>query len=237
MKNEEAYAALIKREPNWLARPVEELVKIQAVGSVYLAGHRQLLKKIKSGEIHIAEEDRKTRLAEGQICGEALLDIEVKIGQMLPSAEEMKKLAGGGASQKDAAGRFTGGGGNVTLPEGYRRKDGGSHNKAQYARALAANPAAVAAIKAEAKRNEDIPTKTAVINRIKLDALKKKVAKQEMVKDQERPDINIIALDVYNKLADCYAKLLQIYKYPESISKRNKDNITELLEKINEIVR
>ena len=88
MKNEEAYAVLLKREPKWLARPIEELVKIQAVGSVYLATHKELLKKIKSGQIQLAEEDRKAKLADGQAIGEALLDVEVRIGQLLPSAEE-----------------------------------------------------------------------------------------------------------------------------------------------------
>jgi hypothetical protein len=227
MKNEEAYAALIKRDPNWLSRPIEELVKIQAVGSVYLETHKQLLKKLKSGELHLAEEDRKSRLADGQAIGEALLDIEVKIGQMLPSAKDAVKTG--------RRGKGHGTGGVPVLPVGYRHKDG--EKKAVNARALAANPHIVEKIKAEARENEDIPTKTAVITRIKLDALKKKIAKQEKVRDQERPDINVIAFEIYNKLADCAAKLAQIYKYPESISKRNKESLKEVVEIIYNTVR
>jgi hypothetical protein len=224
MKNEEAYAALMTRDPQWLARPIEELVKIQAVGSVYLATHKELLKKIKSGQIHLAEEDRKSKLADGQAIGEALLDVEVKIGQLLPSADDAR--AGRDVPLHHAR-----------LPKGYNRQDDKSRHKAQYARALAANPAAVAAIKAEARQNEDIPTKTAVLNRIKLEAMEKKVARMETVVDRDRPDINAVIMDVYNKLGDCYAKIAQIYKHQESILPRNRDKIQEVVEQIYEIVR
>lgn len=157
MNENEVYALMVNKDPQWLSRPIEDLVKMQAVGSVYLATHKELLKKIKGGQIHLAEEDRRSKLAEGQIIGEALLDVEVKIGQMLPSAEEARKVG--------RPGHF---GGVSGMPEGYKKKDKNGGNKAMNARALANNPELVEQIKQEARDNEDIPTKTAVLNKIKL---------------------------------------------------------------------
>jgi len=200
MKNEEAYAALIKKDPQWLSRPIEELVTLQAVGVVYLATHQKLLKQIKTGQIHLAEEDRKSKLADGQAIGEALLDIEVKIGQMLPSAAETKT--------REAKSRVSQG--INLLPEGYQQNN---RKKAQYARALAANPAAVAAIKAEARENEDIPTKTAALNRIKYE--KEKERHEKAVKEGRATKTNIeMTLEQQSYLAALQQIVILLPKQP-----------------------
>jgi len=156
IEDHEAFGALIERVPGWLDRPIEHLVKMHAVGSVYVATHRAILGKIKSGQIVLAEEDRRVRLKEGQVVGEALLDVEAKIGQLLPSSEEAEH-----GMVETSTGRAR-----------YQRPEGITHRRAQAARAIASHPETVAAVKQEAIDNEDIPTKTAVLTRIKLDKAK-----------------------------------------------------------------
>lgn len=164
MNGEEVFAALMRKLPGWLERPIEDLVKMQAVGSVYLDTHRSILRRLKSGQIELAEEDRKSRLAEGQAIGEAILDVEARIGELLPSPE-----AAMGQSESKRGSR-KGESRPKIMPDGI------SKHQRESARIIARHPEAVAQVKAEAKENEDIPTKTAVLNRVRLNAERKRRA-------------------------------------------------------------
>jgi len=185
MKEQEAYAVLIRKDPGWLQKPIEELVKMSAVGSVYLEQHKKLLQKIKSGQIELAEEDRKRQLEQGQILADALLDAEVRIGELLPSREDIRRASTGGSRSAptiDSLGRKNyGGGGKKVLPPGIDSR------RSKAARKLAENPAIVEAIKKEARKNEDLPTKTAVLNRIKYE---KEKERKDKVQHQTSDRIN-----------------------------------------------
>lgn len=179
MNGHEAFAALVKQVPGWLDRPIEDLVKIAAVGSVYLETHKALLRKIKVGQIELAEEDRKTKLADGQAVGRALLDVEARIGELSyaePEARKYKPKHHGpvptGQPQKHER-------------LGLRKKQ--MHN----AQTIARHPEAVAEVIQEAEENEDIPTKTAVLNKIRLDEER---AYRKEVEKRERPEI-VISLE------------------------------------------
>lgn len=157
MNEQEVFAALVRQTPGWLDRPIEDLVKMQAVGSVYLDIHRSILRKLKSGQIELAEEDRKGRLAEGQAIGVALLDVEARIGEL--SLAEPRRIPGGKGTGKVQSGEG---------PTKYERL-GISKGRTEISQAIARHPEAVEKVIAEAKENEDIPTKTAVLNKIKAD--------------------------------------------------------------------
>jgi hypothetical protein len=154
MNDREAFAALVRQVPGWLERPIEELVKIQAVGSVYLDTHRSILRKLKGGQIELAEEDRRARVAEGQAIGRALLDVEARIGELLESAPTHDVSKAGGPGKP---------------PPHARRPDGVTQQRSLTARTIARHPEAVAQVIQEAEDNEDIPTKTAVLNKVKAD--------------------------------------------------------------------
>ena len=145
MEGSEVFA-LIRHEPGFLDKPLEELVQMKAVGQVYLDTHRSILKQIKSGNIELAETDRAVKLQEGQAIGKALLDVEAKIGELLPEPSLVTAVPGG--DRKRLPGHI----------------DRGSAHKA---RTIANNPEAVAAVIKEAEDNDDIPTKTAVINKVR----------------------------------------------------------------------
>jgi len=104
--------------------------------------------------------ERKATLRDGQDAGDVLLDIETRIGELLPSVEAMKKNKPQVVTQRDHLGRITEHESKKVLSEGIDKR------KAHQSRAIAANPAIVAKVKAQARENEDIATKTAVLNAI-----------------------------------------------------------------------
>jgi len=105
----------------------------------------------------MTEEQRKRTLKDGQEAGELLLDIEARIGELLPSDEEILKLR-----SEQYKGR------PVLQQAGLtQRPKEITHKRAVYARAISKHPDIVEKVKAQAKENEDIPTRTAVINEIR----------------------------------------------------------------------
>jgi hypothetical protein len=115
----------------------------------------------------MTEAQRRATLRDGQDAGEMLLDIEARIGQLLPSREEIrdtvkKNLKKGPVASDEGVGKL--------LPEGLDK------GNAYKFRAIAENPEIVEKIKAQAKENEDIPTKTAVRNAINHEKERKEAA-------------------------------------------------------------
>lgn len=96
----------------------------------------------------IAESQTKASLRDGQDAGELLLDIEARIGELLPSAKE----AMGQSSQKRGVPKGKARPAPAILPDGISSK------KAHQARTIKDNPEVVVKIKAQARENEDIPT-------------------------------------------------------------------------------
>jgi hypothetical protein len=72
-----------------------------------------------------------------------LLDIEARIGELLPSREESIK------------GRPSPSGKRVQM----KRPEGITEKRAHHARAISEHPDIVEKVKAQAKKNEDIPTR------------------------------------------------------------------------------
>lgn len=94
----------------------------------------------------MTEAQRKATLRDGQDAGEMLLDIEARIGELLPSAEAMRSLSG--KARGDA---------NKGITEMERTSHpsilpaGMTSHRAQNSRAIRDNPAIVAKIKAPAR--------------------------------------------------------------------------------------
>ena len=168
MNGQEVFALII-REPGFLDKPIEELVQMRAVGQVYLDTHRSILKQIKSGSIHLAETDRAVKLQDGQAIGKALLDVETRIGELLPTPEQVRKEQG-----KKQRG----------IPVAERNEDRKSNQERGadlHSRILAKKPEAVAEVIKEAEDNEDLPSKIAVLTKVRLnkaEALAKKYKKE-----------------------------------------------------------
>jgi hypothetical protein len=210
----EVFKELIRREPNFLDKPIEQLAPLAFVGQSAVAAYRSLISRLDS--LPMTEAQKRKTLADGQEAGEMLLEIEARIGELLPavSISEHRDMDTGRAKK--------------TLPDeiGFRQ--------AHTARTIARNPEIVREIIKEAKENEDIPTKTAVLNRVKLERYMEKHPPQK----EEKPDISQAALQVSNRLADSYAKLIELWKnvdyIPESIQDSIRDTIGKLYSLIGE---
>lgn len=224
MKAQEAFAALVKQQPGWLDRPIEDLVKLRAVGDVYLAAHKRMMKEIKAGKVGLAEEDLRTRQSEADTVGCAVLDAKVKIGQM--SKEQPRTLSG-----PPVKGTTKGGG---TTPSGNPLKHarlGLGANEMQRFQTLARHPDVIEKVKAEAREYGDPPTETAVLKEIQSQNWKAKAGKPAK---EEKPDINEVASEVFQKLSFASGKLRAIWPHRDSISdfylKGIRGSIAELIE-------
>jgi len=154
----EIFQELIKREPNFLDRPLEELLPMRFIGEVAVNAYQGLIKRL--DDLPLAQEEKEAKLWDGQDAGKALLMIEAKIGKLSYEIPKAKTEL-----IKDSLGRITG---RVPTPKGELRREklGMTHSQMKKAQAIAHHPEEVEEVIKEAEENEDIPTKTAVLNKI-----------------------------------------------------------------------
>lgn len=147
MNKEEAVKIfdLVVRE-HMLPATLDKLTPLSFIGAAAVKFYQAKVKLM--DQLGVTEAQRKATLADGQDAGEMLLNIEARIGELLP--EDARHLP-----QKGDAGK--------------RLPDDISWRRAAKSRTIHRNPAAVKAVIKEARENEDIPTKTAVLNKIKAD--------------------------------------------------------------------
>lgn len=191
--------------------PIEELVPLSFIGQKAVTFYREKVKLM--NQLDIAEEQKQATLADGQDAGRLLLEIEARIGELLPDMEEVRRKGG---SRRSA------------YPE---ELSGKNRRKAQAARAIASHPEAVAEVIHEAEENEDIPTKTAVLNKIKLHKYEEKHEREP-----EIPDIRKVANSISDKLTDCYTKLAEVWPYKEQIGITTRQFIKQIIEKLSDLM-
>lgn len=135
-----------------LPQTLDKLVPLSFIGAAAVKFYQAKVKLM--DQLGMKEDQRKATLSDGQDAGEMLLTIEASIGELVDGIE--KKIV-----------RTTPHGSTSALPE----EIAGDRNqkKRRNATAIHRNPSAVAAIIKEARENEDIPTKTAVLHKIKAD--------------------------------------------------------------------
>jgi len=164
---------------NLLPAKIDELVPLSFIGTAAVEYYKSKIKLMT--KLETTQEQKNATLKDGQEAGDLLLDIESRIGELLPSAEDMQKIGGEKRkqliSENNKLTQYEAQRGVGALPEGINSK------KAFQARAIKNNPGIVEEIKKEARDNEDIPTKTAVLNKI---AYKKEKARREKAEAEGR---------------------------------------------------
>ena len=178
----DVFNELIKREPNLLSRPLEELVPISFIGQAAVAAYRVMVKRLP--DLPMSEEQKKRTLKDGQDAGINLLAIEGRIGELLPSLEEMKT--------KEV--RVKAAKGERSLPQETTRL------QAHKARIIANNPGVVNEVIAEAEENEDIPTKTAVLNKVNKKREKERKADAEKRGRKIQESLSVTAQDLQMRM-------------------------------------
>jgi len=139
---------LILRETGGLPATIDELREFILVGKAKLKVYQQKVKLIK--DLGLAKQVKDQALEDGQSVGEAILWAEAKMGELL------KKISPGRATYKSA------------LPHGERAKlpKGIDSHQAHKARKLADHPEIIKEVIKEAREEEDLPTRSAVLRKI-----------------------------------------------------------------------
>lgn len=178
---------------------IEELSKFVLVGREKLVAVRAEIRAI--DKVGLAREVRKQKVREGQDIGEAILDAEVRIGELTVT---VPKASGG-----DRGNQYTGGKNDSGVVFGKSKKDiisdaGFTPRQVERFQQLAANPDLVAKAKAEARENDDIVSRSRVLDMVKEKKQKEKAAKRAAslseLKDKGKDDGNVMN-------GDCIAEM------------------------------
>lgn len=145
----------IVKSNNLLPAKIDGLIPLSFIGKAAVGYYRDLISHM--DELGMTEEQRKATLRDGQDAGELLLDIEARIGEI---------------AEREPVARSTpiGGGRGGFRPSGKPLKPerlGLTKKKMEQAQKIHKNPEVVERVKAMARENEDIPTKTAVLAEIR----------------------------------------------------------------------
>ena len=167
-----------------LPTTIDELSKFALIGREKLVAVRAEIRAIE--KVGLAEEVRKQKLEEAQAISEAVLDAEVKIGELM---SQVPKASGG-----DHGNQYTGGKKDTAVHFATKadiiEKSGFTQKQVQRFETLAKNPDIVEQAKAEARENDDIVSRSLVLNMVKS---KKKEEQLEQAKqhimEQNRPTV------------------------------------------------
>lgn len=139
---------------------IEDLSKFALIGREKLVAVRAEIRAIQ--KVGLAQEVHAQKLKEAQEIGEAVLDAEVRIGELMAN---VPKASNGGANQYQAKA--------TTVSQEQKSKSdiirdaGFTPKQVQRFQTLAAHPEIVAQAKAEARENDDIVSRSLVLNMVK----------------------------------------------------------------------
>lgn len=138
---------------------LEDLTRFVLVGREKLTSVRAEIRAI--DKLQLAEEVRNQKKSEAQMLSEALLDAEVKLGELL---KKIPKTSGGDRRSEDfkndTAVHFD----PVEPKQKVVKELGFTPKQAQRFETLANNKDVVEQVKQEARENDDIPTRSRVID-------------------------------------------------------------------------
>ena len=138
---------------------LEDLSRFVLIGREQLVAVRAAIRAI--DKVGVAQEVRKQKLKEAQEISEAVLDAEVRIGELM---RDVPKASGGDRRSEnfknDTAVHFE-------TKQSIVEKAGFTPKQVQRFETLAAHPEIVAQAKAEARENDDIVSRSLVLNMVK----------------------------------------------------------------------
>jgi hypothetical protein len=201
MEGEEAMEMFkLVKSQGGLPTTIDDLVPISFIGQAAVKFYQAKIKLM--DQLGMTEAQRKATLRDGQDAGEMLLDIEARIGELAMAEKQVQpKVTSTGPGT--IAARPSG------QPPKHERLGLPSEKHMRNAQTIHNNPIIVAKIKAQARENEDIPTKTAVLNAIHYEKEKERQAAAAPVKEAMRrayPEKDMLYI---NSLDQCIRVLPQ----------------------------
>ena len=174
-----------------LPATIEDLSRFVLIGREKLVAVRAEIRAI--DKVGLAKEVRAQKLKEAQLISEAVLDAEVRIGELM---RNVPKQSG---QRTDIEPRPSGG---SKLTKHQVIKDAGfTKTQAQRFETLAAHPEIVEQAKAEARENDDIVSRSLVLNKIRTQQEAEKRAERQatIAAQMEQPrtsrHVNIFTTD------------------------------------------
>ena len=196
---------------------IEDLAKFVLVGREKLTVVRANIRAI--DKLQLAEDVREQKKEEAQMLAEALLDAEVRIGDLLKQIPKATK-----------GNQYTGKMVNDSSVDNQRTKKqvveelGFNQKQAERFETLSSNKDVVELVKAEARENEDIPTRTRVLQ------LVKEKSKEEQEYDKECKKLDK-AHKMFCKINDAVYKPISVEVTNENVRYWIEDMTQEELEK------
>lgn len=135
---------------------IDDLAKFALIGREKLVAVRAEIRAIE--KVGLAQEVREQKLREAQDISEAVLDAEVRIGELMARVPKKQGFASA-ICDTDVA--------NVETKQDVIRNAGFTPKQVQRFQTLAAHPEIVAQAKAEARENDDIVSRSLVLNMVK----------------------------------------------------------------------
>lgn len=161
---------------------IEDLAKFVLVGREKLVAVRANIRAI--DKLQLAEDVREQKKEEAQMLAEALLDAEVRIGDLLkqiPKATKGNQYTGKMVADNSVDNQKTKR--QVVEELGFNQK------QAERFETLSSNKEIVEQVKAEARENEDIPTRSRVLQLVKEKTEEEKYVEEEFRKIEEESAI------------------------------------------------
>jgi hypothetical protein len=154
-------------------------------------------------QLKMTEAQRKATLRDGQDAGEMLLDIETRIGELAEKEERVAPISVGKHGFVQA----------TKLPKHERL--GMTQHRMLQSKAISRHPEIVEKVKAQARANEDIPTRTAVINEIRYQKDSPHTERPSLIKKSSQT-LNFVANSPINE--DMEGKHHDIFRNQSQIS-------------------
>ena len=174
-----------------LPSTLEDLSRFVLIGREKLVAVRAEIRAIE--KVGLAQAVRTQKLKEAQAISEAVLDAEVRLGQLM---QEVPK-----ATPNNNPFHENDSGVDLVKPKAEVIRDAGfTARQAERFQQLASHPEIVEAAKAEARENDDIVSRSSVLNKIKQEKRKAEIARQvQQIETQAitMPDglFDVIAMD------------------------------------------
>ena len=166
---------------------LEDLAKFALIGREKLTAVRAEIRAIQ--KVGLAKEVHEQKLKEAQEIAEAVLDAEVKLGELTAAMPK---------ASADRGNQYTGGKStsvsNSQKPKAEALKEAGIplHTAERFER-MAKHPEAVEAAKAEARQNGEIATRSAVMEKIKPPKKPEDVVRERVEqREQEIQNANVV---------------------------------------------
>lgn len=153
---------------------IDDLAKFALIGREKLVAVRAEIRAIE--KVGLAQEVREQKLREAQDISEAVLDAEVRIGELMARVPK----ATGGQPFHEKSTQDSGVASKPQTKQDIIRDAGFTPKQVQRFQTLAAHPEIVEQAKAEARENDDIVSRSLVLNMVK--------AKKQEEKRQERQE-------------------------------------------------